>query len=138
MRAPRILTAAALLLAALPITADAEQVYRVISVYDGDSLRTREHGRVRFAITAAPEINDLARCKLEHDLGIRARDYVRARTRDGVILRPEPGERDVDPHRRLLRHVYAADGGDIEQELITRGLAVRFIHGARPHDWCRP
>jgi endonuclease YncB( thermonuclease family) len=93
---------------------------------------------VRFAITAAPEINDLARCKREHDAGIRARDYVRARTRNGVILRPEPGERDVDPHRRLLRHVYAADGGDIEQELIDGGLAVRFIHGARPHDWCKP
>jgi hypothetical protein len=34
--------------------------------------------------------------------------------------------------------VYAADGGDIEQELIDRGLAVRFVHDARPHDWCRP
>ncbi len=39
---------------------------------------------------------------------------------------------------RLLRHVFAADGGDIEAELIARGLAVRFVHGARPHDWCRP
>ena len=92
---------------------------------------------VRFAIAAAPEINDRAQCKREHDLGIRARDYVRARTRDGVILRPEPGERDV-AHGRLQRHVYAADGGDIEAELIARGLAVRFVHGARRHDWCRP
>ena len=139
MRAPRRIlaaAAAALLLAALPGYA-AEQIYRVISVYDGDSLLTREHGRVRFAIAAAPEINDRAQCKREHDLGIRARDYVRARTRDGVILRPEPGERDV-AHGRLQRHVYAADGGDIEAELIARGLAVRFVHGARRHDWCRP
>jgi endonuclease YncB( thermonuclease family) len=138
MRGSRRILAVALLLAALPIAADAEQVYRVISVYDGDGLHTREHGRVRFAITAAPEINDLARCKREHDAGIVARDYVRGRTRDGVVLRREPGERDVDPHGRLLRHVYAADGGDIEAELIARGLAVRFRHGAQPHDWCRP
>jgi endonuclease YncB( thermonuclease family) len=105
MRSPRHIlaaAAAALLLAAPP--AHAEQVYRVISVYDGDTIRTREHGRVRFAITAAPEIKDRARCEREHDLGIRARDYVRARTRDGVILRPEPGERDV-AYGRLLRHV---------------------------------
>jgi endonuclease YncB( thermonuclease family) len=108
-----------------------------VTAGQGHTIRTREHGRVRFAITAAPEINDRARCKREHDLGIRARDYVRARTRDGVILRPEPGERDV-AYGRLLRHVFAADGGDIEQELIDRGLAVRFVHGARPHDWCRP
>ena len=63
---------------------------------------------------------------------------MRARTADGVVLRPEPGERDVDRFGRLLRRVYAADGGDIEAEMIARGLAVRFVRGARPHDWCRP
>src|SRR4051812_6460876 len=29
-------------------------VAALISVYDGDGLLTREHGRVRFAVTAAP------------------------------------------------------------------------------------
>ena len=45
---------------------------------------------------------------------------------------------DVDRHGRLIRRVFAADGGDIEAELIARGLAVRFRRGAPPHDWCRP
>ena len=140
MTGPRhILTAAAAacLMVMLPARA-AEQVCRVVSVHDGDTLTTREHGRVRFAITAAPEIGDRARCPREEAMARQARDYVRTRTADGVMLRPEPGERDVDRYGRLLRHVYAADGGDIEAELIARGLAVRFVHGARPHDWCRP
>ncbi len=121
-----------------PAVAEAERVYRVIAVHDGDTIRTLEHGPVRFAITAVPEIGERARCPREAARAIEARDYVRARTADGVVLRPEPGERDVDRFGRLLRHVYAADGGDIEAELIARGLAVRFVHGARPHDWCRP
>jgi hypothetical protein len=45
----------------------------------------------------------------------KAKDYVARHIADGVILRREPGERDADRHGRLLRHVYAADGGDIEQ-----------------------
>ena len=121
-----------------PAMAGGEPVYRVITVHDGDTIRTREHGPVRFAVTAAPEAGDRARCPREAARAIEARDYVRARTADGVVLRPEPGERDVDRFGRLLRRVYAADGGDIEAELIARGLAVRFVHGARPHDWCRP
>ena len=129
--------AAALLLVALPATAK-EQVYRVARVIDGDTIVTLEHGKVRFAITAAPETAGRARCPREAAIAEQAKEYVIRRTANGVILRHEPGERDVDRHRRLLRHVYAADGGDIEQELIARGLAVRFVHGARPHDWCRP
>ena len=133
-----ILAAAAVALLAAALPAAAEQVYRVVSVHDGDTLTTREHGRVRFAITAAPEIGDRARCPREEAMARQARDYVRTRTADGVMLRPEPGERDVDRYGRLLRRVFAADGGDIEAELIARGLAVRFVHGSRPHDWCRP
>ena len=139
MRSPRHIlaaAAAALLLAAPP--AHAEQVYRVAHVIDGDTIVTLEHGNVRFAITAAPETAGRARCPREAAIAEQAKNYVARRTADGVILRHEPGERDVDRHRRLLRHVYAADGGDIEAELIARGLAVRFVHGARPHDWCRP
>jgi endonuclease YncB( thermonuclease family) len=124
------------LAAALPAAAD--QVYRVVQVLDGDTIRTLEHGKIRFAITAAPETGDRARCPREAALAERAKGYVARRVVDGVMLRPEPGERDVDRYGRLLRHVYAADGGDIEAELIARGLAVRFVHGARPHDWCRP
>lgn len=131
------ITGALLWTAALPSQAS-EPVFRVVSVHDGDTLRTREHGSVRFAITAAPEIGGRARCPREEAKAIEARDYVRARTADGVILRREPGERDVDPHGRLLRRVFAADGGDVEAELIERGLAVRFRHGRPPPDWCRP
>ena len=136
----RVLAAAAVLSlsCAPPGAAGKEPVYRVVSVHDGDTLRTLEHGPVRFAITAAPEIGERACCPREAARAIEARDYVRARTADGVVLRPEPGERDVDRFGRLLSRVYAADGGDIEAELIARDLAVRFVRGARPHDWCRP
>lgn len=139
MRLGRYILAVAAVLALVGTPpAAAEPVYRVVSVHDGDTLRTREHGPVRFAITAAPEIGDRARCPREEAKAIEARDYVRARLADGVILRRQPGERDVDDHNRLIRRVFAADGGDVEAELIERGLAVRFVHGARPPNWCRP
>lgn len=125
------------LLAAVPAAAG-DRVYRVVSVYDGDTLTTLEHGRVRLATLAAPEIGWRANCKAEHDAGIRARDYLRARTAAGVILRPEPGERDIDPHGRPLRHAFDPQERDIEAEMIGKGLAVRFRHRAPPHDWCRP
>jgi endonuclease YncB( thermonuclease family) len=129
--------AGALVLVALPATAK-EQVYRVARVFDGDTIVTLEHGKVRFAIAAAPETAGRARCPREAAIAEQAKNYVARRIADCVVLRRELGERDVDRHGRLLRHVYAADGGDIEQELIDRGLAVRFVHDARPHDWCRP
>ena len=93
---------------------------------------------MRFAITAAPEMGGRARCPREEAKAIEARDYVRARTAGGVILRKQAGERGRDRHDRLIRRVFAADGGDIEQELIARGLAVRFRHGVPRFDWCRP
>jgi endonuclease YncB( thermonuclease family) len=67
MSGPRrilLAAAAALLLAAQPTEA-AEQVYRVAHVIDGDTIVTLEHGRVRFAITAAPETAGRARCPRE-------------------------------------------------------------------------
>ncbi|HYI85034.1 MAG TPA: hypothetical protein VEX11_17740, partial [Acetobacteraceae bacterium] len=91
--------AAALLLAALP--ADAEQVFRVTRVIDGDTIITREHGKIRFVITAAPETAGRARCPREAAIAEQARDYVARRTADGVMLRREPGERDTDRHGRL-------------------------------------
>lgn len=61
-------------------TAGKEPVYRVISVPDAETLRTLEHGRVRFAITAAPEVGGRARCPREEARAVEARDCVRTRT----------------------------------------------------------
>jgi endonuclease YncB( thermonuclease family) len=74
MRGPRHFLAAAaavLLLAASPSAA--EQVYRVARVIDGDTIVTLEHGRIRFAITAAPETAGRARCPREAALAERPR-----------------------------------------------------------------
>jgi hypothetical protein len=48
-------TTAAALLFITPAAA-AEQVYHVVRVIDADTIVTLEHGDIRFAITAAPEM----------------------------------------------------------------------------------
>jgi endonuclease YncB( thermonuclease family) len=68
----------ALLLVALPARAK-EQVYRVAHVINGDTIVTLEHGKVRFAITAAPETAGRARCPREAAIAEQAKNYVTRR-----------------------------------------------------------
>jgi endonuclease YncB( thermonuclease family) len=115
-----------------------DEIHHVLTVHDGDTLRTREDGAVRFSGIDAPEIGHLAKCDREEALAHAARDYVANRLRDGVILRRRPGDRDVEKYGRALRQVFAVDGGDVGEELIRKGWAVEYYgHGPRP-DWCKP
>lgn len=116
----------------------ASALRRVISVHDGDSIRTREDGAVRFAGGDAPEIGSGARCPAENALAIKARDYVAARTSGGVALVRRHGDRDREKYGRLLRRPIAPDGGDIVAEMISLGLAVAYEGRGLRKDWCRP
>lgn len=135
-----IAAAAALLLGASlappPVAADAPR--RVVSVYDGDTLRTLEDGSVRLSGIDAPELGHRARCPAEDVAARKARDYLRARTAKGVVLRQTPGERDREKYGRLLRRAYALDGGDLAAELIARGLAAPYGGKGPRMDWCKP
>ncbi len=121
---------------ALAAPARAEPLHTVISVYDGDTLRTREEGSVRVAGIDAPEIGWRARCPAEQSRAIQARDWLKVRTAGGVDLRRLSGP-DREKYGRLLRTPFAPDGANIADELVTLGLAVRYNgRGARP-DWCK-
>lgn len=121
-----------------PLAAAAETPQRVVRVYDGDTLTTRELGTVRLAGIDAPEMGHRARCPRERALAIEARDYLRFRTAEGVTLTRRPGDRDREKWGRPLRQAWALDGGNIGAELVAQGLAgVYGGRGPRP-DWCQP
>lgn len=138
----------ALLLAAAqaPAPAPAEALpplRAVTSVYDGDTLTVSEDGNVRMAGLDTPEIGHRARCVDEDELGHVARFHTESRSRLGVRLQRSVDDRGrLQPDRekwgRLLRFVFAADGGDIRAELIGMDLAAAYWGRGPRRDWCAP
>jgi endonuclease YncB( thermonuclease family) len=125
-----------------PLSPSEPPLRRVISVYDGDTLRTREEGSVRLLGMDTPEIRGA--CPREIEMARAARDHVHERTRGGVRLldrvRDDHGrlQASVDRYGRKLRLGIAADGGDLRHELIAMGLAVPYWGRGVRKDWCKP
>lgn len=123
--------------------APAPDLRRVVRIYDGDTITTREDGSVRLLGYDAPELGSRARCPREDQLARAARDHLAARLAGGVELRTAVDDRgrrqaDKDRYGRLLRAAFAADGGDMAAELIGQGLAVPYWGRGARKDWCAP
>lgn len=119
------------------------KLQRVVSIWDGDTIRTIESGAVRLAGFDAPELGKGgARCPEEDRLAREARDHlaslIRAR---GVRLERARDDRgrlqpDADRYNRLLRAAYTADDADIAADMIAKGYAVPYWGKGTRKDWC--
>lgn len=109
---------------------------KVLSVYDGDTFTVEiEHwpnqiyrGPVRVRGIDAPEIKGA--CQSEKDAAIRARDTVRALTKDGITV----DEIALDKYGRLLAKVMVGTE-DLAAKMIAAGLARPYDGGTRG-GWC--
>jgi endonuclease YncB( thermonuclease family) len=127
---------------------DPATLRRVVSAYDGDTIRVRGEARlVRLAGYDTPERTD-RRCKLEKELALEARAKLLELTGNGVALeraRDPKGrlQRDVDRYGRLLRAGTLPDRRDLAtamREARSRDglpLAVENWGERRTHDWCK-
>lgn len=122
---------------------------RVVSVYDGDTLTTRESGSVRLAGYDSPERGHRGRCARERRLALEARDALAALVTGGVTLRRAVDDRgrlqaNIEKWRRPLRAGTAADGRDVAQAMLAARakdgsrLAVPYWGRGPRMDWCEP
>ena len=119
------------------------KVVRVVSVYDGDTLRVDlacnqplfcENISVRIRGIDTPEIR--GKCDYEKERAIQARNVVRAlieqSTKEGrevVLNAPERGK-----YFRVVADVYI-DGLSVGKALVNQGLAREYDGGKRT-GWC--
>ena len=115
------------------------KISKVISVYDGDTLRVNidsfpdivgKNIRIRIKGIDAPEIK--GKCQKEIDLAIMARDYLRNAINKSNLIELRNIERGK--YFRIVGELYI-DGENISNNLIKRRLAYHY-NGGKKRSWC--
>ncbi len=131
------------LLAAWPGTALAQETWaKVVKVYDADTLGVEMAGRrekVRLLGVDAPETGHSQKleraaaqkgrsAQAEAALGGQARAWLAEQTPPGTRLRLARDSQapERDQHGRLLAYVYLADGRQLNELLLSQGMARAF------------
>ena len=118
---------------------DDVKISKVISVYDGDTIRVNidsypdiigENIRVRLKGIDAPEIK--GKCQKEIDLAIMARDYLRNAINQSSHIELKNIERGK--YFRIVGELYI-DGENISKGLLKEKLAYIY-HGGKKRSWC--
>lgn len=129
-----------LLLPSVSLAQDFKNV-EYVRAYDGDTITVNigcvpdifgNKIGIRVNGIDTPEIR--GKCQKEKDIAYVARDFVRN------ILENSKKIDLVDPKRgkyfRVVADVYA-DGVNISEELLKKGLAVSYYGGTKTKDWCK-
>jgi len=115
------------------------KISKVISVYDGDTLRVNidsfpdiigKNIRIRIKGIDAPEIK--GKCQKEIDLAIMARDYLRNAINQSSLIELRNIERGK--YFRIVGELYI-DGKNISNNLLKRKLAY-YYNGGKKKSWC--
>ena len=115
------------------------KISKVISIYDGDTLRVNidsfpdivgKNIRIRIKGIDAPEIK--GKCQTEIDLAIMARDYLRNAINQSSQIELRNIERGK--YFRIVGELYI-DGQNISNNLIKRKLAY-YYNGGKKSSWC--
>lgn len=133
-----LLTLVLLFLAGLAHGAGIEVPARVVSVYDGDTVRVEAsmwpgltwRGSVRVDGVDTPELR--GKCEVEKVKAKAARDFVRARIGKRVLL---VNVRKGKYAGRVVARVKLANGSDLTELLIQQGHG-RPYEGGRRREWC--
>jgi micrococcal nuclease len=116
-------------------------VAKIISVYDGDTFRADianwqaiagQNIGIRVNGIDTPEIR--GKCQQEKELAIQARDIARQVLQDASVVELHHIQRGK--YFRLVA-VVIADGQNLGDVLIARGLAVPYDGGTKTKDWCQ-
>ena len=115
------------------------KISKVISVYDGDTLRVNidsfpdiigKNIRIRIKGIDAPEIK--GKCQKEIDLAIVARDYLRNAINHSSQIELRNMERGK--YFRIVGELYI-DGENISNNLLKKKLAY-YYNGGKKRSWC--
>ncbi|GAA4890047.1 thermonuclease family protein [Tessaracoccus lubricantis] len=109
-----------------PAAAAVGGLVRVAGIIDGDTIDVRIDGvrtRVRVIGIDTPERDD---CGYQ-EAASAMQSLVQSRD---VRLESDPTQGDTDRYDRLLRHVFTADGVNVAEEIISRGLGREYTYAA--------
>jgi endonuclease YncB( thermonuclease family) len=115
------------------------KISKVISIYDGDTLRVNidsfpdiigKNIRIRLKGIDTPEIK--GKCQKEIDLAIMARDYLRNAINQSSHIELKNIERGK--YFRIVGELYI-DGENISKGLLKEKLAYIY-HGGKKRSWC--
>lgn len=103
--------------------------YKVIEVYDGDTLAVDMSGtteKVRMIGVDTPETHHPS--KPVQCFGEKAHEYTKSLIgRDPVRLEMDPTNSNRDRYNRLLRYVYLPDGKLVNEEIVKAGYGFAYI-----------
>lgn len=111
-----------------PLTSASPQVWPVVGITDGDTIRVRVAGRterVRLIGIDTPELAG-AEC-FAREAASAMQSLTQSRS---VALEADPTQADRDRHGRLLRHVVLPDGRLAAQVLIAGGYGREYTYAA--------
>lgn len=103
----------------------------VQQVIDGDTLRLVDGRLVRFIGINTPEIG--RRGKPSEPMAEQARKMLQSMLGDKATVGLRYGRELRDRYKRVLAHVYLADGSSVEAQLLEAGLAAQII--VPPNVW---
>ena len=119
------------------ITTEVIQMYEVISVVDGDTLKINIDGiveTVRLVGIDTPETKHPS--KPVECLGKEATEELKKLVSGkNVILENDETQSNRDRYDRLLRFVFLTDKTDVGLELIKRGYAHESLYSSKPHKY---
>ena len=127
------------LLISTPFAYGDVKISKVISVYDGDTIRVNidsypdiigKNIRIRLKGIDTPEIK--GKCQKEIDLAIMARDYLRNAINQSSHIELKNIERGK--YFRIVGELYI-DGENISKGLLKEKLAYIY-HGGKKRSWC--
>ena len=116
------------------------KISKVISIYDGDTLRVNidsfpdivgKNIRIRIKGIDAPEIK--GKCQTEINLAIMARDYLRNAINQSSQIELRNIERGK--YFRIVGELYI-DGENISKDLVKKRLANPY-QGGKKSNWCQ-
>jgi len=117
----------------------ASNVYRVVKVVDGDTIKVLRNGAtttVRLIGADTPEVVDPR--KPVQCFGPEASAETKrliAASADEVRLESDPTQSEYDQYGRLLAYVYLQDGTLLERQLIATGFAREYTFKNRPYEF---
>ncbi len=114
---------------ATPVQESQGEVYQVISVVDGDTIKVNYQGKltsVRLIGVNTPETVDPR--KSVECFGLEASNFLKNKlANQTVTLVADPSQTNRDKYDRLLRYVYL-DGVDINLEIIQNGYGYEYTY----------
>ena len=102
-----------------------ETAVAVAKVVDGDTLHLRDGRSVRLIGINSPEVGYAD--KPAEPMADAARDALKAMLGPTAKVGLRYGREKHDRYRRLLAHVYLADGESVQARMLTAGLAAQIV-----------